>query len=491
MKLQLSTKPIAQVKNNFVILPVLEGGSLECIRENIQSETLKQFLKDNPKFGKENEVEILYLKNIKLLLVGLGKKDKIDFEKLQNFAGTGAKYLLTKCKEASLYIPKIDKFTPNQIAEAVAIGLEIASHNPAEEFKSETEKTKLQEIELLVEKAEKGYQDGIKKGNILAQSINMARKLGDLPPNIMTPTYFLKQVQKIAKENKLKLTIVDEKKAKRIGLGAFVGVAQGSDEPSFLIALDYKGNLRLKDKWAIVGKGVTFDSGGISIKPSASMHEMKYDMCGAANALATILAVSKLGLKTNLVAVMAVTENLPSGKALKPGDILKTYCGKTAEILNTDAEGRVLLIDALAFAQKDLKATKLIDLATLTGAMIVSLGDFHTGVFSNNDKFAQDLISTGARVGEKFWQMPMSEEYNEMIKSDFADITNIGHGGSMPGAAGSITGAKFIEAGIEKNTPWIHLDIAGTAWDMKKKPYRSLGATGVGVKTLVELISSS
>jgi leucyl aminopeptidase len=219
------------------------------------------------------------------------------------------------------------------------------------------------------------------------------------------------------------------------------------------------------------------------------MHEMKYDMSGAAAVMNAIAVVSKLNLKANVVAVMAVTENFPGGKAQRPGDIVKTYSGKFAEILDTDAEGRLVLIDAVSYAQKDFKAKKIIDLATLTGAIIVALGDHITGVFGNNQEFSRKLIDTAEKFGDKMWEMPMHEEFNEMIKSDMADIANLGHGGSHRSAAGSTTGAKFIEAGIEEGTDWVHLDIAGTAWDMKPKPYRGGGATGVGVKTLVELVS--
>lgn len=251
-------------------------------------------------------------------------------------------------------------------------------------------------------------------------------------------------------------------------MNAFCGVAQGSDEPSYMIAIEYTGNIRTKEKWGLVGKGITFDTGGLSIKPESSMVEMKYDMLGAATTLAAIQILSKLKAKTNVVAIMAVTENLVNGKAQKPGDIVKTYSGKTAEIINTDAEGRLVVIDGLTYAQKDFKANKLIDLATLTGAMIVALGDFITGVFSNNEEFQNQLIDAGKQVGERHWPFPMDEEFNEMIKGEFGDLTNLGHGGSMGSrTAGSIAGAKFIEAGVENNNPWIHLDIAGTGWDMK------------------------
>ena len=484
MKIQLVTKPLSEIQTEYVALPVFEG------EKNSYNGVVGDFLADNPKFGKINETQLLYSKNRKLLLVGLGKKEKFNFLTLQNWAGTATRALLSKTKQASLVLPKIDHLSAQEAGQAVAIGVEIATHDSAKDYKAEHEIGKLNSVEVVVDRAEKGYQDGLKNGLIIAEGINLARSLGDKPANEMTPTYFLGIAKKIAKENKLKLIVIDEKGAKKKGMGAFVGVAQGSDQPSFMIALEYRGDVRTKDKWGLVGKGITFDTGGLNLKSGDSQdNQMKYDMCGAAAVLGAMMVMVKLGIKANVVGVMAVTENMPGGKAQKPGDIVKTYSGKTAEVLNTDAEGRLVLIDALSFAQKDFKATKLLDLATLTGACIVALGDFYTGAFSNDPKFAQDVIAAGSRAGEKIWQLPMDEEFDELIKSDFADIANLGHGGSMGSrTAGPITAAKFLEAVIEKNIPWVHLDIAGTAADMKPKSYRGVGATGVGVKTLIKLI---
>lgn len=487
MKFQLATKPLSEVSNEYLVLPIFEGG------KSLFNNSVADFLTDNPKFGKLNETQLLYSKKRKLLLIGAGKKDKFDFQTLQNWAGTATKELISKTKSASFLIPDAPGLTSEDVAQAVVIGAEIAFYDPARNYKSDKEEAKLATVELIVQRAERGYQTGLEEGLIIAEGINLVRKLGDMPANEMTPTYFLNEAKKITKDQKLKITVLDEAQAKKKGMGAFVGVAQGSDEPSYMIALEYLGNPKSKDKWGIVGKGITFDTGGISIKPSSKMDEMKYDMVGAASALATVMAIAKLGLKTNVVAVMAVTENFPSGRAQRPGDIVKTYSGKSVEVLNTDAEGRLVLIDAISYAQKDFKATKLIDLATLTGAIVVALGGIYTGAFGNDPKFTQNLISAGSKIGEKIWEMPMDDAYDEMIKGDFADISNIGHGGPgwSKGAAGPITAAKFIEAGVKKNCPWIHLDIAGTAWDMSSTSFRSKGATGVGVKTLLKLISQS
>ncbi len=490
MKLQLVTKPLNSLTADTVVLPVFEEqGTSAVVPKN---EAFTHFFKANPKFGKLNETQSLFLKDQNYLLIGLGKKEKFNspqgpaFAKLQNWAGVAVKQSLTKSKSLSIVLPQLESLNAEQIGQAIALGTEIAEYDPVRQFKSESEKLTLTAVELVVERAERGFQEGIKKGQIIATSINYARNLSDLPANIMTPNYFLEEVKKVAKECKLKLTVLTESQARRKGMGAFALVASGSDEPSYMIALEYSGNLRDKTKWAFVGKGITFDSGGLYAKPSPHMNEMKYDMCGAANVLAAIKIAAKLGLRANLVAVMAVTENMINGKAMKPGDIVKSYCGKTVEIGHTDAEGRVVLLDAVAFAQKDFGASKIIDLATLTGSVISTLGTHFTGVFSNNANFEKELINAGERVGEKFWGFPMGEEFNEMIKGEFADIMNVG---KPDREAGSIAGAKFIEEGIEGKNSWIHLDIAGTAWDSKPKSFRAIGATGVGIKTLIEMLN--
>ncbi len=488
MRFQLLNKPLLDVKQEYIILPFFFFFKSEF------NGIVKDFLEDNPKFGKKNEVQLLYSKSRKLLLVGLGKKEKLDFATIQNWAGTACKYLSKKTKTSALVLPETEKLSLQEVIQAVVIGAEVITHDPTKDYKSEHEPIKIQEFEILVNDSKSDYQKSISQGLVTAEAINLVRRLADMPANEMTPTYFLNEAKKVAKEserssssNKLKITILDEKQAKKKGMGAFCGVAQGSDEPSYMIALEHKGHSSSKDKWGLIGKGITFDTGGISLKPGEKMEDMKYDMCGAATVLASMQALSKLKIKQNVVGIMAVTENLPGGKAQRPGDIVRTYSGKTAEVINTDAEGRLVLIDAITFAQKDFKANKLIDLATLTGAMIIALGNNITGAFGNNPKFTQDLITKGSEVGEKFWEMPMDEEFNEMIKSEFADIINVGN---PPRVAGSIVGAKFIEQGIEKDNPWIHLDIAGTAWDLKAKSFRGPGATGVGVKTLINLISA-
>lgn len=483
MKIQLVTDKDTLNEAKVVALPVFEGEPIETTYQLV-----KDYLSENKKFGSLYETQFLFDPVKSFLLVGAGKREKLNFQICQNLAGTVSKYLISKCKEVVFMPPQLENLSADKIIYALGVGAELAAHDPSRRYKSETEPILLLTFQIYLEKAGGEEKSAIRKATVVAEAMNTARLLGDMPASEMTPTYFITESKKIAKENKLKITIINEAQAKKMGMAGFTSVAKGSDEPSFVVVLEYLGDKRSKEKWGLIGKGITFDSGGISIKKDDGMHEMKYDMSGAGTVLATMLAIANLEPKINVVGVCMVTENLPSGKAFKPGDIIKLYCGKTTEVLSTDAEGRMILADGLTLAQKDFKATKLIDLATLTGAVIIALGDFITGVFSNNLDLEKKIIEKGNNVGEKFWAMPMDEEYDELLKSEIADINNVGIGGSMRSSAGSIAGAKFLEKVIENNIPWVHLDIAGTAWDNKPKPYRGAGATGVGIKTLVELL---
>ena len=483
MQIQIITK-MPEKRGGFVVYPIFQGK-----KADFKNQSVSVFLKDSPEFGKLYETQLLYNGVDKVLLVGVGKEE-LSFEVLQNFVGTLVKKLLSTAAQIYIQLPDC-KLEPARVGEAVSEGAEFASCDPTKDYKSDKKsKVILKRVFVVASKDSRNLSLGLARGKVIGQSINLTRTLGDMPPNEMTPTYFLKEARRVAKENKLKIAVLTEAQAKRKGMGAFTAVSAGSDEPSFMIALEYSGKPSSKEKIAFVGKGVTFDSGGISIKPGEGMHEMKYDMCGAAAVLGAIEAAAKLKINKNIVAVMAVTENLPGGKAFKPGDIVRGYCGKTAEIINTDAEGRLLLLDAVSYAQKDFGAKEVVDLATLTGAMIVALGGVRAGIFSNDKDLARGVYEAGERVGEKYWEMPMDREYEELSKSDFADIANLGHGPHMGSReAGSVVGAKFVEVGVEKGTKWAHLDIAGVAWDLKERPFRSPGATGFGVKTLVELLA--
>ena len=315
----------------------------------------------------------------------------------------------------------------------------------------------------------------------MAEATNWARDIVNEPANKMTPTQMAEAASQLAETCGLSVEVLDKARMTKLGMGGLLGVAQGSQQPPRFIILGYKGKATTDIDLALVGKGITFDSGGISIKPSEGMADMKGDMAGGASVMAALSAMAQLKLKINVTALVPTTENLPSGTALKPGDIIKAMNGQTIEVLNTDAEGRLILADALCYARR-LKVKAIVDVATLTGACMVALGKICTGVFSNNQELADKVMAAGQEAGEPAWQLPMFEEYREQLKSDIADIKNIGNR-----YGGAITAAKFL-ADFVDDTPWVHLDIAGTADSDKEKGYLVKGATGVPVRTLVNLV---
>ncbi|WP_442592753.1 leucyl aminopeptidase [Parapusillimonas sp. JC17] len=327
-------------------------------------------------------------------------------------------------------------------------------------------------------------QNGLREGRAIANGMNLTRELGDLPPNVCTPTYLGATAKKLAKEFKsLKAEVLNAKQIEALKMGSFLSVARGSYEPPAFIVLRHtpatgkpasKGD---KAPIVLVGKGITFDAGGISLKPAANMDEMKYDMCGAASVLGTLRAVAELELGREVIGLIPACENLPSGRANKPGDVVTSMSGQTIEILNTDAEGRLVLCDALTYAER-FKPAAVIDIATLTGACVVALGHVNTGLFSKSDELADSLLKAGREANDTAWRMPLEDAYQEQLHSNFADMANIG---GMPG--GSVTAACFLSR-FTKNYPWAHLDIAGTAWRSGKDK----GASGRPVPLLVHYL---
>jgi leucyl aminopeptidase len=324
-------------------------------------------------------------------------------------------------------------------------------------------------------------QAGLQRGDAIAQGMALTKDLGNLPGNICTPTYLAETAKKLGKAHGLKVTVLEEKDMKKLGMNTLLSVSKGSDEAPKLITLEYHGGKKGAAPLALVGKGVTFDTGGISLKPGAEMDEMKFDMCGAGTVLGVLKAVATLGLAINVVGVVAAVENMPSGRATKPGDIVTSMSGQTVEILNTDAEGRLILCDALTYVER-FKPAKVVDIATLTGAMVIALGPHTTGLFANDDDLAAELVKAGNACYDRAWHLPLFAEYDEMLKSNFADIPNITGGR----AAGSITAAAFLGR-FTKKMKWAHLDIAGTA----SKSGAEKGATGRPVPLLTHWVQSN
>ena len=325
--------------------------------------------------------------------------------------------------------------------------------------------------------------EAVRRGSALAEATNFARDLVNEPPNILTPTELANRSAAMSSQFGLECEILDRPQMQELGMGGLLAVSQGSAEPPKFIILRYRGATKSTAKgMALVGKGITFDTGGISLKPAERMDEMKGDMAGAAAVIGAMQAIASLKPDVNVTALVSTTENMPSGTSYRPGDILRIMNGKTIEIVNTDAEGRLVLADALSYAAKE-GLSPIIDVATLTGAVVVALGNTMAGLFSNDSVLTEEIVAAGKAVGEKFWSMPMDEEYGEQIKSEIADIKQTGGR-----AAGSVTAAKILEHFVG-DAKWAHLDIAGTSYVDSKKPHQEKGATGMAVRTLAELAS--
>lgn len=324
---------------------------------------------------------------------------------------------------------------------------------------------------------------GIARGTAIGEAVNLARRLAVTPANDMTPTHLADEARKVAESNGLEIDVLDEARARAEGMGSFLSVAQGSSQPPKMIVLHYNGDPSSKEVLALVGKGITFDTGGISIKPAERMEEMKYDMSGGAGVIAAMSAIGRLKPKLNVIGIVPATENMPGGKATKPGDIVKAMNGKTIEVINTDAEGRLILADGLVYARK-LGATKIVDAATLTGACVIALGHASSAAISNDDAFVGEFLAAAKPTGERYWQMPYYEDYTMQMKSDIADLKNTGGR-----AAGTLTAAAFLREFVD-GTPWIHLDIAGTAYLDNESGWQAKGPTGTPVRAFLALVDS-
>ncbi|MEM1433060.1 MAG: leucyl aminopeptidase [Pseudomonadota bacterium] len=339
----------------------------------------------------------------------------------------------------------------------------------------------LRSVSVLADgRSESSVRKALRDANALKQGLDFARDLGNEPPNVANPTYLLKEARALARGNdRVKVTALDEKRMTELGMGAFMAVSQGSDTPGRMIIIEYRGAARSKAPLALVGKGITFDTGGISLKPPPAMDEMKFDMCGAAAVLGASRAAIAAKLPINLVTIVAAAENMPSGRATRPADIVTTHSGQTVEILNTDAEGRLVLCDALSYVKK-FKPAAVVDVATLTGAAIIALGSHASALYANDDAFAAELLEAGERAGDRAWHMPLWDEYQASLKSNFADMANVGGR-----EAGSVTAACFL-ARFTKDLTWAHLDVAGSTF----RGGAAKGATGRPVHLLFEFLRS-
>ena len=495
MQITLETKPFAALDTEALVTFIFEEtdpiqGRIAEI-DQATGGLLRKLAKSGELTGKTLEFTLLHapagLKAARLLLVGAGKREQLNSATLRKTAGAALRYLKSRSVKNFVYLVR-EGAANEETAQAIAEGALTANF---ETDKYKTDKKNEKNIETI---SIAGYSDSeraaadkaLSKGRIIAEAQNFARDLVNEPSNKLTPRVLADKAQAMAKEAGLAVQILDEKKIADLKMGALLSVSQGGPEPPRVMVVTYTpANLKPgAPVIGLVGKAVTFDTGGISIKPADGMEKMKYDMAGGATMLGIMRAVAGLKPNVKVICVVPSTENMPGGKAQKPGDIQTAMSGKTIEVLNTDAEGRLILADGVHYA-KQLGATHLVDAATLTGAIVVALANINVGVFGSDQAWTDKLLASAKAAGEKMWQMPMDDEYREFIKGSFADIQNIGSGKG----GGSITGAWFIRE-FAGDTPWIHLDIAGTAWNDDAKPWLAKGPTGVALRTLLNLIQS-
>jgi leucyl aminopeptidase len=495
MQITLDTKSFGVVETDALVTYLFEDndpltGRVAEIDAAVGG-LLKKLTASGELTGKTLEFTLIHapagLKAARLLLVGAGHKDSFNGATLRKLAGAALRYLKARSVKNFAFLVRENGATADA-AQALAEGFTTANF---ETDKYKTEKKNGKEIDSIAllgfgDSEKSAGEKGLSSGKIIAESQNFTRDLVNEPSNKLTPRILADKAAAMAKEAGLAVDILDEKKIAELKMGALLSVAQGSVEPPRMIVITYTpANLKPgAPVIGLVGKAVTFDTGGISIKPADGMEKMKYDMAGGATMLGAIRALAALKPNVKVICVVPSTENMPGGKAQKPGDIQTAMSGKTIEVLNTDAEGRLILADAITYA-KQLGVTHIVDAATLTGAIVVALANVNVGVFGSNQEFTEKLLASAKAAGEKMWQMPMDDDYREFIKGSFADIQNIGSGKG----GGSITGAWFIRE-FAGDTPWIHLDIAGTAWNDDSKPWLAKGPTGVALRTLVHLVQT-
>ncbi len=471
-----------------LVLGVFEGGQLSPaahLLDQVVNHQLSDLIARGDMTGKASSTVMLHtLPGVaaeRVLLIGLGKPEELNAKQYIDIVrATFAALQKTVCKDAALYLTDLavqDRDESWKINQIVLLAAESAYR--ADGLKSKpADKPSLRKILLgCAKKPGNAAQTTVHQASAIAHGMKLAKDLGNLPGNICTPTYLAEQAGKLSEAHKLKVTILEEKDMEKLGMHSLLSVTRGSRQPAKLITLEYRGGDKKQKPVVLVGKGLTFDSGGISLKPGAEMDEMKYDMCGAASVLGTMLAIAEMGLKLNVVAVIPSSENMPDGAASRPGDIVKSMAGLTIEILNTDAEGRLILCDALTYAAR-FEPDTVIDIATLTGACVIALGGVASGLFSNQDQLARELADAGEYANDKAWHMPLWDEYQSQLDSNFADMQNIGGR-----AAGSVTAACFLSR-FTKDYRWAHLDIAGTAWKSGKEK----GSTGRPVPLLTQYL---
>ena len=488
--MDISVKSISDASSHrspCLVVTILSDGKLSKAARQIDKASkgsLRKLIKRGDISGDTAQLlllpELTHVSAERVLLVGVGNGKKITQANYLKIQSSIIKQLSTlKIKEASLFLEEltVEKRDHNWVIQQLAIAGGLNTYRYTQTLSKPKPASSLKRL-TVAENVNKTIRNAAAQGTAIAKGMNVARELGNLPGNICTPTYLATQARALGRKHKsLKVSVLEEKKMRELGMGSLLSVTAGTDQPAKLIVMEYQGTAKSKKPHALVGKGITFDSGGISLKPGAKMVEMKFDMCGAASVFGTMTAITELKLPINVVAVVAAVENMPSASATKPGDVVTSMSGQTIEVLNTDAEGRLVLCDALTYVEK-YKPQSVVDIATLTGACVVALGHHATAIYSNEDDLAQALANAGDEVNDRGWHMPMWDDYQGQLNSNFADIGNIGGP-----AGGSITAACFLSR-FTQNMRWAHLDIAGTAWHSGGNK----GATGRPVGMLTQYL---
>ena len=492
MQVTVSAGSARTLHSGALVVPVFSDGKLDGAAEIADKElggALTDVLAGKEITGAANDVVLLRgaeLGTKRVLAIGLGDRSKFEASALVKYAGTAIRYLGKRnVHDVAIALPLEARHHTHEAAGFIVEGA-LAATIDTTTYRTEPDKPIVLEALTILSNAgahefdRAALEAGAKHGTVIGEAINFARTLALTPANDMTPTHLAKAAEGIAKKYGLEFHSLDEAEMERKGMGSILGVSRGSDEPAAMIVLRYTGDPGNKEVLGLVGKGLTFDSGGISIKPAENMHEMKYDMSGGAGVIAALGAIAQLKPKINVIGVVPASENLPGHRAMKPGDILRAMNGKTIEVINTDAEGRLILADALCYV-RELGATKIVDAATLTGAIVVALGHAATGTVGNDEAFTKHFLGVAQHTAERYWELPLFDEYAQAVKSEIADLRN-----STGRAAGSLTAAAFLRNFVDK-TPWIHLDIAGTAYLDSESPYHAKGPTGAPVRAFVAL----
>jgi len=500
MNTNLSSSLPSQLETDCLVVVVLDrpekdkgqkdkaSPSVECADAAVR-EAAKDVMASGEATAKMFETTLLHrpagLKAKRLLLVGGGTAKAFSAADLRKLAGAAVRTLKAKSIRGFAFALPASGVESGEGVRAIVEGAFVGNFDPGyykSDRKDKDKDQKIDDVTILVTGDTKKLESALQTGRIVAESQNFTRDLVNEPSNRMTPTILAERAKKMAAEVGLKCEVYGADKIRQLKMGAFWGVAQGSDEPPALIVLSYEPAGATKDvHLGLVGKGVTFDTGGISIKPADGMEKMKYDMAGAATMIGAMRAIALLKPKVKVTAILCATENMPSGKAQKPGDVQIAMSGKSIEIINTDAEGRLILADGLSYARQ-LGCTHLVDAATLTGAVVVALGYVNAGIFASTDDMYERFDNAMKQTGEKMWRLPLDDEYKETLKSNIADMVNAG---SRYG--GAIFAAMFLKEFAE-DTPWIHLDIAGTAWMEENKPWIAKGPSGIALRSLVEFV---